>query len=104
LARFALVNAATFSINAANARRGYLSGKILVLIINQLCFAKQYLSGAPGDFSGKTRQNYGETGWCEATLAHANQKKSPVFLRGTELNLLTHLSKLTYFVIRLLII
>jgi hypothetical protein len=31
-----------------------LSGKILVLIINQLCFAKQYLSGAPGDFSGKT--------------------------------------------------
>jgi hypothetical protein len=47
LARFALVN-------AAEARRGYLSGKILVLIINELCFAKQYLSGAPGEFSGKT--------------------------------------------------
>jgi hypothetical protein len=42
------------AVNAANARRGYLFGKILILIINQLCFAKQYLSGAPGDFSGKT--------------------------------------------------
>ena len=35
------------AVNAAEARRGYLSGKILVLIISELCFAKQYWCCAP---------------------------------------------------------
>jgi len=35
------------AVNAEEAHRGYLSGKILVLIISELCFAKQYPCCAP---------------------------------------------------------
>jgi hypothetical protein len=70
---------ATFAlVNAANVRRGYLSGKILVLIINELCFAKQYLSGAPGDFSGET----GELAGAKQHWHMRSKKNPPYFYEG----------------------
>jgi hypothetical protein len=60
------------AVNAATAHRRNLIGKIVLLIINELCFAKQYLHGA-------------------ARALFFSTKKSPVLLRGIELNLLTHL-------------
>ena len=61
------------AVNAATAHVEYLSGKIVLLIINELCFAKQYRHR------------------CSAASEAHVQKKSPVLLRGIELNLLTHL-------------
>ena len=56
--------------------------QILLLIINELCFAKQHCCCA------QISSMLCETSiTCETT----SQKKSPVLLRGIELNLLTHL-------------
>jgi hypothetical protein len=54
--------------------------QILLLIINELCFAKQHCCCAQISIMLCETSITCETTW---------QKKSPVLLRGTELNLLT---------------
>ena len=61
------------AVNAATAHRLILFGKHNYLIINDDLFAKQYLHR------------------CSARVLFFSTKKSPVLLRGIELNLLTHL-------------